>query len=93
MIAMSLTVVTDDYTDTVPVTPKVQVEFERQYKVGIAAAFQDPKVEYMYWIAWKASHAAGKVVKPFDQWLDTVQDVQIVDGDNNRPFVATALPG
>lgn len=89
MIAMHLTVVTDDFTETVAVTPKVQVDFERQYKVGIAAAFQDPKVEYMYWIAWKACHAAGKVVKPFDQWLDTVHDVQIEDG-NNRPFDATA---
>lgn len=89
MLTMRLTVVTTGGTDTYPVTPKVQVEFERQYKVGIASAFQDPKVEYMYWIAWKASHAAGKVVKPFDSWLEDVIDVQLEDGATG-PFDATA---
>lgn len=90
MLGMRLIVVTADSTETVPVTPKVQVDFERQYKVGIAKAFQDEmKVEYIYWLAWKAMHAAGNVVKPFDQWLDNVLDVQVED-TTTPPFGATA---
>jgi hypothetical protein len=88
-----LVVVTNDSTDSYPITPKVQVEFERQFKVGLAKAFQDDvRVEYLYWIAWKASHAAGKVVKPFDSWLDEVVDVQLEDVPT-APFDATASPG
>jgi ribulose bisphosphate carboxylase small subunit len=62
------------------VTPKVQVEFERHFKIGVGKAFQqEQRVEHMYWLAWKAVHAAGHSVKPFDSWLDEVVDVQIVE--------------
>lgn len=62
------------------VTPKVQVEFERHFKIGVGKAFQqEQRVEHMYWLAWKAVHAAGHNVKPFDSWLDAVVDVQMVD--------------
>jgi hypothetical protein len=90
MIALQLTVVTADSTETVTISPKVQVEFERQYRIGIAKAFQDElKVEYLYWLAWKSIHASGRVVKPFDSWLDDVVDVQLGDSGPDRPFVGT----
>ena len=90
MLGLRLTVVTKDGPATYDVSPKVQVEFERHFKVGIAKAFQDDqKVEHIYWLAWKAAHAGGAVVKPFDGWLDDIVDVQVQDGDN-APFDATA---
>jgi hypothetical protein len=90
MLALRLTVVTADGSNTYGVSPKVQVEFERHFKVGIAKAFQDEqKVEHIYWLAWKAAHAGGAVVKPFDGWLDDILDVQLEDG-NSAPFDATA---
>lgn len=90
MIALKLTVVTADGSESFAVTPKVQVEFERQYKIGIARAFQDElKVEHIYWLAWKAMHYAGRVVKPFDSWLDEVVDVQMEDPGADRPFGGT----
>lgn len=94
MIAMRLTVVTvNGEQSTFAVTPKTQVEFERHFKTGIGKAFQDDqKIEHVYWLAWKSSHAAGAVVKPFDDWLNDVVDVQ-VSSDDAGPFVATASPG
>lgn len=72
------------------VTPKVQVEFERHFKIGVGKAFQqEQKVEHMYWLAWKSVHAAGVQVKPFDSWLDDVVDVQMAE-DSASPLDATA---
>lgn len=73
-----------------PLTPKVQVEFERHFKIGVGKAFQqEQKVEHMYWLAWKAVHAAGVPVKPFDSWLDDVVDVQMAE-DSASPLEETA---
>ena len=75
---------------TYPLTPVVQVAFEREYKVGIARAFSEDtmKQEYVYWLGWKAMHAAGKTVKPFDQWLGDLTAVEIVN-EAVGPTVAT----
>ncbi len=69
---------TDGSEATFPVTPKVLVEFERFYKVGVGKAFQDEqRLEHVYWLAWKAAHAAGEQVTVFDTWLDTVVSVDL----------------
>ena len=80
---MKLRVITDDGpVGEFLVTPKVQVEFERQYKTGIAKAFEtEMKMEHVYWLAWKSMHYAGHVVKPFDSWLETVVNVEIDNDD------------
>ena len=91
MIAMKLEVVTEDGSEgEFPVTPKVQVEFERNFKTGIGKAFeQEAKMEHMYWLAWKSMHMAGKVVKPFDEWLNKVVSVNVVN-EGDRPLDETA---
>lgn len=82
MISLSVTVeLVDGDVSKYPVTPRVQVDFERQFKVAMIEAFADaPKMEHLYWLGWKASHAGGAVVKPFDGWLDTVVSVRPEDG-------------
>jgi hypothetical protein len=78
MFGISLRVVTEDGDVEVPVTPKVVVQFEREFQTGLGRAFtNDQKAEHMYWLAWKATGSK----KAFDSWLDDVQDVQIVQGD------------
>jgi hypothetical protein len=78
MFGISLRVVSDDGDVEVPVTPKIVVQFEREFQTGLGRAFStDQRAEHMYWLAWKAT--ASK--KGFDAWLDTVQDVQIVQDD------------
>lgn len=82
MMSMKLEVVTTGGRYPVNITPKVQVEFERHYGVGIAKAFsEDQKIEHIYFLAWKAMHYAGLTASQFDQWLDDVLDVEMTDGD------------
>ena len=75
MFGLNLRVVTKDGEKNVPVTPKVSVAFERQFQTGIGRAFQENKVEHIYWLAWQASGAPGD----FDGWLDRLVDVQMVE--------------
>jgi ribulose bisphosphate carboxylase small subunit len=82
MISMTLRVITDSSSGEYQVGPKVQVAFEREWKVGLPKAFGDQqRLEHLYWIAWKAVEASGAVVKPFEAWLDTVQSVEMVGQD------------
>lgn len=80
---------TDGSVASHPVTPKVIVEFERHFKVGLQAAFlNEQHMEHTFWLGWKAEHLAGVVVKPFDSWLDDVAAVELVD--ESAPLDATA---
>lgn len=83
MISLTLRVTHDGDTNEYAVGPKVQVAFEREWKVGMPKAFaSDQKVEHVYWLAWKAQQASGAVVKPFDGWIEGLEGVEIVQGDN-----------
>lgn len=83
MISLNLRVTTADGEKVYTVGPKIQVAFEREFKLGLPVAFsREQKVEHLYWLGWKASHAAGEVVKPFDGWLETVESVELVEVDS-----------
>jgi hypothetical protein len=83
MISLTLRVTTGDGGGEYEVGPKVQVAFEREWKVGMPKAFQtEQRMEHMYWLAWKAQQSSGVVVKPFDGWLDTVEKVEVVEGES-----------
>jgi len=85
MFGMQLHVVTTDGAQDVKLSPRVIVEFERQFQTGLGRAFQtDQKAEHMFWLAWKAT----KSDKPFDEWLETVEDVQLNEG-GDRPLSGT----
>lgn len=85
MFGLVLRVVTEDGEAEVPVTPKVIVQFEREFQTGLGRAFQnDQKAEHMFWLAWKASSSKAA----FDSWLDKVQTVEVVEG-NERPLSET----
>lgn len=69
---------TDGSSKTFSVTPRVIVAFEREFGKGLVAAYgNDNRMEYTYWLAWKADHAAGNVVKPFDAYLDEIVSVEL----------------
>jgi hypothetical protein len=72
-----------------PVTPKVEVEFERHYGVGLGKAFTDQRKEYLHHLGWMAQKASGEVVKVFDLWLDGIADTDVVL-ESTRPTDATA---
>lgn len=85
MISLTLRVTHNGETNEYVVGPKVQVAFEREWKIGLPKAFSaDQKMEHLYWLGWKAQQSSGAVVKPFDGWLDGVEAVEVVEGE--RPL-------
>lgn len=61
-----------------PVTPTTIVAFERNFKTGLASAFtNEQKMEHLFWLGWDAERRSGAVVKPFDEWLDTIAAVEV----------------
>lgn len=85
MISLTLRVVTADGERDYRLTPATVVAFERQFGMGIGKAFaSEQKAEHVYWLAWKAMAQSGAVVKPFDGWLESIVDVQMVE-DQVRP--------
>lgn len=80
---MELTTVHSDSANdgTYTVKPVTIVAFERHFGVGLGAMATDGKMEYVYWLGWHSEKAAGKVVKPFDDWLDGVTSVDLVEDD------------
>jgi len=82
VISMTLRVTTDGHTEDVVIGPKVQVAFEREWKIGLPKAFgAEQRLEYVYWLAWKAIGDSGRVVKLFDAWLETVENVEMIGAD------------
>ncbi|HEY7824728.1 MAG TPA: hypothetical protein VIG24_17945 [Acidimicrobiia bacterium] len=76
-VSLSCKVWQDGTESEYPVTPKVEVEFERKFGVGIGKAFQEQKREHQHYLAWLAVKASGAVVKPFDGWLETVTNTEV----------------
>jgi hypothetical protein len=90
MIAMKLGVVMPEGTVDVIIGPKVQVEWERHYSMGIAAAFgEDMRMEYVYYLAWLAMRHVRKTSSTFDEWLDEVIDVEMDDDESAAPLAVT----
>lgn len=74
---------------TYPVLPTTIVAFERNFKTGLAMAFSnEQKMEHLFWLGWDAERRSGAVVKPFDEWLDTISLVEIET--DTVPLDATA---
>lgn len=85
MISLNLRVTTTDGSRDYEVRPKTVVAFEREFGMGVGKAFQsEQRAEHIYWLAWRAVKDSGTVVKPFDGWLDEVQDVEMLEADD-RP--------
>jgi hypothetical protein len=79
MIGIKLKVTVDDEEIVAPITPKCAIEFERHFKMGLPKAFtQEQKMEHLFWLGWACVKATGRVIKPFDSWLDQVQNVEMV---------------
>lgn len=84
MIGFSLKVITPDETWTAPVTPRVAVNFERNFKTSMVKALgQDQKVEHLLWLGWECTRASGRAVKPFDSWLDEITNVEFIAPESN----------
>ena len=71
----------DGRTLEVRVTPRAQVEFERKFNTTMATFGGNPSVEHGYWLAWRSLHCAGMEGKEFDPWLDSIEEIEGIEGD------------
>src|SRR5438046_1315427 len=96
----------DGTSATVKSRPATEVAFERKFNLGLAEAFEpiptgdknpdgtpemtgNPKtirMEYLYFIAWHATKQGGD----FDAWMETLDDIELIDSDSPDP--STAAP-
>lgn len=87
MIGANLRITLADETFVAPITPRVAIDFERHFKMGLVKALaNEQKMEHMFWLGWASVKATGRVVKPFDSWLDEVLNVQFIGAGNDEAF-------
>jgi hypothetical protein len=54
------------------------VAFERQFGMGLGRAFsEDQKMEHVLWLAWTADKRQNQTAQTFDEYLDTVSDIDL----------------
>ena len=80
----SIIVHIDDTTATYPVTPRVEIRFERDMKMALSDL---KKNEDLYRLAWMAAAQAGGTSDAFDPWIDRVTGIDWVKGgDDDVPL-------
>jgi hypothetical protein len=73
---------------TVIASPRAQVETERHF-TGLSETRQ---VETAFYLAWASLHYAGKEGTAFEEWLNTITDVEEATPDVVDPTPAIAPP-
>ena len=69
---------------SLPITPAVEVAFERNFKGGFGKLLRDEeRVEYIYWLAWETLRRNAIVVPPFgDEFFNDLVSVDIESDPN-----------
>lgn len=88
---------TDGRTVRYPLTPKLQMTFERDFHIGVGKLNDGPEgVTNVYRLAWhvqKANIADYQGALPLlEDWLDGVDGIE-VESEDVVPFVATPSNG
>jgi hypothetical protein len=53
------------------------------------AISEDGKFEHLYYLAWECVRLSGRVVKPFDGWLEEVKSAKFVVDEEPAPLDVT----
>lgn len=62
---------------------KNTVAFERHFNVSAQVLQMAPRLEYIAFLAWTAARSAGiDVPDTFDGFLDEVEDLEVIDGED-----------
>ena len=51
------------------------VAFEEKYQVSIQTLSTDPKISYMFFLAWHSQKRTGQTTDTFEKWLETIESV------------------
>lgn len=57
------------------------VAFETKFDVSVAALGDQPKLSYLFFIAYSSEKRTGQTKDSFEKWLDTVEMVSASDTD------------
>lgn len=57
------------------------VAFEDKFNVSVASLGNEPKVSYLYFLAWHSEKRTGATTESFEKWLEKVAMVGAGDGD------------
>lgn len=68
----------------------VIVQWERKYKKRAGDLAQGFAVEDLAFMAWASLKRAGKPVGEFDAWLDKLEEVEVLGGEESNPTDAAA---
>ena len=91
---ITLRVLHDGTESVLTAGPAAIVAFERKWGLGIGKAMSEVKVEHLAWLAhqaaWRDAQNNGGSVKPFDGWLDGLEDIEAVaEDDAEVPLAGT----
>jgi uncharacterized phage protein gp47/JayE len=65
----------DGTTVTVSTIAADLVAFETKFNIAVSRLQDDPRVTYMFFLAWHALHRSGGTKEDFDKWVNTVSGV------------------
>jgi hypothetical protein len=82
---LQLEVTHDGVTHKCETSLIVLVEWERKYKKRTADLAQGFALEDLAYMAWASLKRAGQTVGTFDAWLEKLQDVQVLGGEDSNP--------
>jgi len=69
---------------------KAVVQFERHFDTSAQVLSMSPRMEYIAFMAWTAAGNAGiEVPEEFDDFLDAVDEIEVVDDEDGRDVLPT----
>ena len=78
---------TDGHVDEAPLTPRVITSAEEHAQKEGWAAGDGSRIRQSYYMAYLAMRFAGNTSKPYDQWLDDVDDIDVETPTAENPTV------
>ena len=56
-------------------SPADIVAFEAKFEIGVSRLNQDPKMTYIYFLAWHAAKRTKATSLDFEAWVETIEEV------------------
>lgn len=78
---------------TVTAGPPDIVAFERTFSKSITSLQGEPYLTDLFWLAWHAEKRTGQTNLEFDPWVDTLESLESVSGDDLVPLESPASTG
>jgi hypothetical protein len=73
----------DGGAQTHTVYPAAEVRFEEEFSMPYVKAFRTEE-NYQTYI-YKLAYFASRDTRPFAEWIDTVEELELAEGDESRP--------